>query len=52
MGISIKSTRQIRTQIDTTQRKTNANNQQKSSKDHVQRGVMAMKGQSTITKKT
>ncbi len=33
----------MKTQIDTTQRKTKANNQQKLSKDPMQRKVMAMK---------
>jgi hypothetical protein len=42
----------MKIQIDTTQRKTKANNQQKSGKDIMQRGVMAMKWQSTITKET
>jgi hypothetical protein len=41
----IKSTRQMRTQVDTTQRKkkTKAINQQKSDKNLMQRGFFAMK---------
>jgi hypothetical protein len=38
----IKSTRQMRTQVDTTQqKKTKANNQQKLSEHPMQRGLMA-----------
>jgi hypothetical protein len=40
---SIKSTRQMRTQVDTTQRKKKTNNQQKSGEDPMQRGLVAMK---------
>jgi hypothetical protein len=39
----IKSTRQMRTQVDTTQRKKKTNNQPKSSEDPMQRGLVAMK---------
>jgi len=39
----IKSTRQMRTQVDTTQRKKKTNNQQKSGEDPMQRGLVAMK---------
>jgi hypothetical protein len=42
----------MRTQVDTTQEKTKANNQPKSGKDPTQRGLMAIKNQSTITKKS
>jgi hypothetical protein len=49
---SIKSTQQMRTQVDATQRKkTKANNEQNFCKNPTQRGLMAMKQQSTITKK-
>jgi hypothetical protein len=40
---SIKITRQMRTQLDTTQRKKKANNQQKSGKGPMQRGLVATK---------
>jgi hypothetical protein len=41
---SIKSTRQMKTQVDTTQRKKNlANNQQNLGKEPMQKGFMAMK---------
>jgi hypothetical protein len=33
----------MKTQVDTTQRKNKANNQQKSGKDLMQRGLMTMK---------
>jgi hypothetical protein len=44
-NLSIKSIRHMRTQVDTTQpkEKTKANNQQKSSKDRMQRAVKATK---------
>jgi hypothetical protein len=40
---SIKSTRQMRTQGDTTKEKTKANNEQKSGKDFMQRGLVVTK---------
>jgi hypothetical protein len=41
--VPIKSIKQMRTQVDTTQRRKKTNNRQKSSKDPMQRGLMAMK---------
>ncbi len=49
---SIKSTRQVRTQVDTTQRRNQNKQSTKIGKGPMQRGLMAMKWESTITKKT
>jgi hypothetical protein len=48
---SIKSTRQVRAQVDTTQRKNKNKQSTKIGKGPMQRGLMARKWESTITKK-